>query len=146
MNLSTSISVAAVLNHGGGIPGKQYLTGYWKINPDGLQDSIGLSVSDYGLIGSTWQTVFFTNPTTPILHTRTEWVAILLAHPSVNLLNVLCSATGDVLIYRDDTSREILNKALRYLKLPIIVEETPENILWSDTTILPSDGTILMGE
>ena len=104
----------------GGIPGSRYLLGSWLVK-DGLQDSIGLSVSDYGLIGSTWQTVFFTNPTTPITHTRTEWVAILLAHPSVNLLNVLCSATGDVLIYRDDTSREILNKALRYLKLPIIV-------------------------
>ncbi len=80
-------------------------------------DSAGLSISDYDKIGSTFQATFFLDANTPIIHTPAEWSAILSVHVSINLLNVMGAEDKGWAVYDSTTSREILNKALRFFGL-----------------------------
>jgi hypothetical protein len=97
---------------GGGIPGNP--RAYFKA--PNLVDSIGLSVDDYDAIGATWQPVFYSDPSTPILHTLAEWILILLANGNINFENVLCTEAKGFAVYPIDTPRETLDKALLYLR------------------------------
>jgi hypothetical protein len=103
---------------GNRIPGD--LIAYFK---NGTVDSIGLLITDYDAVGVTWQPVFFSDPSTPISRTLAEWFPILLAHGSINLENVICSELKGFAVYPVDTSREMLNKALRWFGLPEVVPE-----------------------
>lgn len=104
---------------------------------DGLVGSIGLLVADYEKIGATWQPVFFTNPTTPKLFTYAELSSVLSVHADINLENVMGTESKGWAIYDTITSREILNKALRWFGLPQIFD--PFSFSGLDDDIAPLD-------
>jgi len=97
----------------------------WYVRAPGMVDIRGLSISDYDLIGSTWQPVFFTDPTTPIVFADYSalWSAVS-AVPSFNEENVMGSETIGVAVYRHDTERSTLNKALRYFRQYLFIRYT----------------------
>lgn len=86
-----------------------------------LQDSIGLSVDDYDNIGATWQAVFFTDSTMPIVFNTFAdlWAAVSVVG-SFNDENVVGTEAKGVAVYDVTTSRSVLNKALRWFGLPIV--------------------------
>ncbi len=93
---------------GGGPPSEGLLL-YAK----GTTDSVGVSVSDYSLIGSTWQPVFFDSPTEP----KTDVTAAdVLADANVNQVNVFGTAARGVAIYDISTSEAVLTKALQWAR------------------------------
>lgn len=96
----------------GGLP-RDGLLSY--IRADTMTDSIGVSVEDYDFVGVTWQPVFFIDSTTPIIFDSFDalWMAVS-AVPEFNTGNVIGSEAKGVAVYEYDTTRYILNKALRF--------------------------------
>ena len=103
---------------------REALAAAW-LTRNGLVDSIGLSISDYDLIGETWQPVFFSDPYTPVVFAdfAALWAAVS-AVPTFNEENVMGNENIGVAIFRSDTDRAILNKALRYFRQYLFVRYT----------------------
>lgn len=110
------------------------LIGMWKLVGGTVVENIGLSVEDYTRADAVGRSIFWGNDfPIPLLiaYTWENLIAAVSAEPTVNEGYLLYSADKQiVMLYEDGTSREILNKALRYLGLPQIYD--PFGPTWSD--------------
>ena len=81
-------------------------------------DSISLSVADYANVGADLQAAMYTDATHPIVFDDfTALWDVLSILGNFNLLNYMGTETKGIAFYRDDTSRYVLNRALRWFPL-----------------------------
>jgi len=91
-------------------------------------DSISLSVADYANVGADLQAAMYTDSTHPIVFDDFSalW-DVLSILGNFNLENYMGTETKGIAIYEDDTSRAVLNRALRWFGLdqvePAITEK-----------------------
>ena len=94
------------------IPGKSDLLFYSK------NDIISLSAADYANVGSDLQSAMYTDSTHPIVFANfTALWDVLSILGNFNLLNYMGTETKGIAFYRDDTTRTVLNRALRWFGL-----------------------------
>ena len=115
---------------GSGIPGKSDLLFYSEA---GLNDSISLSVADYANVGSDLQSAMYTDSTHPIVFDDFDalW-DVLSILPNFNLLNYMGTELKGIAIYEDDTTRYVLNRALRWFGLDEIEPTITDKYLNTD--------------
>lgn len=102
----------------------------FRTNAAGV-DIIGLSVSDYAAVGSEWQGVFFTDPSTlrEFADFAALWTAVT-AVKSFNAAHVMGVADQTVIIYPEGTAGTVLNRAYRALKMVYDTEMVLPQKIW----------------
>ena len=108
-------------------------------DPD-TPDSISLSVADYANVGSDLQSAMYTDSTHPIVFANfTALWDVLSILGNFNLENYMGTELKGLAVYRDDTTRTVLNRALRWFPLDeVIIEFGPtwdDSATWDDTAI-----------
>ena len=114
---------------GGGIT----RTGLLRFVDPSEVDSIGVSVSDYASVGSDLQSAMYTDSTHPIVFADFDalW-DVLSILPNFNLLNYMGTELKGIAIYEDDTTRYVLNRALRWFTLDEVEPTITDKYLNTD--------------
>lgn len=126
---SSTRSVSSGKGRGGGITRSGLLL---FVDPSEV-DSISLSVADYGNIGADLQAAMYTDSTHPIVFT--DFAAlwdVLSILGNFNLENYMGTETKGIAIYEDDTSRAVLNRALRWFPLDEVEPTITDKYLNTD--------------
>ena len=102
------------------------------VDPD-TPDSIGLLSSQYDLVGADLQSAMYTDSDTPIVFDDFDalW-DVLSILGNFNLENYMGTETKGLAVYRDDTTRTVLNRALRWFTLDEVEPTITDKYLNTD--------------
>jgi hypothetical protein len=129
MNIQFMPEINYIYYSGGGVPSEGLLL---FVDPSEV-DSISLSVADYANVGSDLQSAMYTDSTHPIVFANfTALWDVLSILGNFNLLNYMGTELKGLAIYEDDTSRTVLNRALRWFGLDEVEPTITDKYLNTD--------------
>ena len=125
-------SIRSVLAAGYGVGGVPRTGLLLFVDPD-TPDIISLLSSQYDLVGADLQSAMYTDSDTPIVFDDFDalW-DVLSILGNFNLENYMGTETKGLAVYRDDTTRYVLNRALRWFPLDEVEPTITDKYLNTD--------------